>query len=137
MDQGGHHGGLGVARLDAGAAVGAELCGSVADRGQCAQHQQLTLGQGEPAAGVEVAEAELGEEPRQCRVERLGQVGQVVLDLVAVQGCLDSETLRVPLGVGDGALVRQGQRDALALKTSLIVATPLSVRGKPMKGASW
>ena len=106
MDQGGNHFGLGVAGLEAGSAVRAELCGGVADGGQGAQHQQLALGQGEPVSGVEVAEAELGEEPGQCGVERVRQVGQVVLDLVAVQGCLDGDALGVPLGVGDGSLLR-------------------------------
>jgi hypothetical protein len=48
MHQSRYHGSLGVAHLEAGAAVGAELGRRVADRGQGTQHQEFTLGQAEP-----------------------------------------------------------------------------------------
>jgi hypothetical protein len=47
---------------------------------------------GEPAAGEEVPEAELGEEAWKGFVKRLGQVGQVVLDFGPVQRRLFGET---------------------------------------------
>jgi hypothetical protein len=43
----------------------AELGRGVPDGGERAQHQEFALGQGEPGAGVEVTEVELGQEPRQ------------------------------------------------------------------------
>jgi hypothetical protein len=61
----GNHGRLGVADLEARAAMGAELGRCVSDRGQGAQHQEFPLSQGESASRVEVAEAELCQESRQ------------------------------------------------------------------------
>jgi len=108
-----HDLGLGVADLEAGAPVRTQLSGGVAHRGESAQDQEFALRQSQPVARVEVTEAELGEEPGQGLVERLGQVGQIILDLVAVEGRLLGEALGVPLRVRDCALRWQRQRDVV------------------------
>ena len=62
-------------------------------------------------AGVEVPEAELRQEPGHRLVKGLGQPGVAVLDLVPVHRGLDGQALLIPLAVGHGALLGQGQGD--------------------------
>lgn len=115
----------------------AELGGGVADRGQRAQHQQFALGQGEPGSGVEVAEAELGQEPGERGVERFGQVGQVVLISLPYSGACTARPLVYRSASVTVPWSGRGSGMSLAWKTSLIVATAFRVGGKPMNGASW
>ena len=102
--------------LDAGAAVRAELGGGVADGGQGAQHQEFALGQGESAPGVEVAEAELGQEPGSASLNGSGRSARLSLISSPYRGACSARPFGVSLGVGHGALRRQRQRDALGLE---------------------
>ena len=78
--------------------------------------QELAFGQGEFGRRVgSLLEAELGQESGQSLVERLGQVGQVVLDLTPSSGAAPRAP-GVPVGVPHRALGRKRQLDALALK---------------------
>ena len=63
VDQRGHHRGLGVAYLDASAAVRPQLGGGIADGGEGAPHEEFPLSQAESASGVEVTKAEFGQKP--------------------------------------------------------------------------
>ena len=99
---------------------------------------------GKSAAGVEIAEVELGQEPEQGFVEGFRQVSQVVLDFGSVERRLFGEPALVASGVVvDRSFRRQRQRDTAVsdpcfmVLSGLMVLSALRVRGKPKIGASW
>ena len=93
--------------------------GGGADGGDGHEADELALGDVEAAAGGEVAEGGGGQQVGHELIEGLGQGGEDLLDLVAVQRCLDGGAgLLSGTGVSgvDGAGVLQGQGDVVGLE---------------------
>jgi hypothetical protein len=70
---------LGVADLEVAERVGTELCVGSAERGENAEDKKLAPGVVEPGAGVEVAEAELGEQSGHGVTEAVGESARLCL----------------------------------------------------------
>ena len=108
----------------------AELCGSVAQGGQGAQHQQFALSKGEPTPGVEVAEAKLSEDHSSAVSNGSGR--SATLSLIS-SPCIGIWTARPVLYRSVSVTLPctgRGSGIPLAWRTSLIVATAFRVRGK-------
>ena len=136
VNQRGHDSSLGVAYLKAGSSVRAELGGGIADGSERAQDQEFALRKSESGIWCRSCRSRTRSGTWACLVKRFGQVGQVVLDLVSVQGSLFGKAFRVSLRLRDCALPH-GSSTPLARNTSLIVATALSVPGNRGMVASW
>ena len=116
--------------------MGLQLRLSAAERRQAAQHQQLAECQIETRPGVEVTEAELGQQPWHDAAKVLGQTGEAPADKRPVERLLDHSTSLKTLVLHARRLSRQGRRNVpRSANTSLMTATPFRVLGKPRNGA--
>ena len=103
-----HDSSLGVAYLKAGSSARAELGGGIANGSERAQDQEFALRKSESGIWCRSCRSRAHSGTSACLVRRFRQVGQVVLDLVSVQGSLFGNALRVSLRLRDCAL-RQRQ----------------------------